>query len=287
MMRKNFSDAFCAPLFGKANLKPLWICLPLLCSQVAQAGIPDKKADALRLIEEAVPVFCQRAPLSSNQVGGSLSVGASAKLAGITKKIADLGFSGAAGVLANHSTGVVQAQLAGAIKDGNACAISVLTILKPTLMGPPTGPSGSYRRLRSRAGASKSLTASQARNIPPSEMPRTSPVLSDSPKPSAPTGVRMDPSGTWDGKWDGIYKVKFLISHYGSEDEYRVIYQHEEIPGRPMKSREVMGNLRGDALFLDDNVITITFSGDTVIAYGRFQKTRIAYLNKDNRFERN
>jgi len=65
----------------------------------------------------------------------ALSGDAKAKVGGIIGRIANLGISGASEYKTEHSSGVLQADLASAIHNGNDCRLDVFKTLERDLIG--------------------------------------------------------------------------------------------------------------------------------------------------------
>ena len=106
-----------------------WI---LSAGTVAFADTLNQQQSALFVIVQTANAICVTAPLA--QSNKELSGGAKATLAGAIGKIANIGIGGAAQY--NSSQGVLQKDLAAAIKEGNECKKSVLKTLAAKMLSP-------------------------------------------------------------------------------------------------------------------------------------------------------
>lgn len=95
-----------------------------VCAQELSA-----QREALRVIRETAADICTGVPLSGSSNQLELSGAAKAKLAGLVAKVADLGVEGAAKYKSSEYSGVLQEQLATAIKSSNDCKLTVFTTL--------------------------------------------------------------------------------------------------------------------------------------------------------------
>ena len=99
---------------------------------------------ALAIITDFANSICTSLPLEQQNKQVELSVDAKVKLKGVAGKLADAGVGGAANFKEGVSRGVIQSDLAKAIKDGDDCRLAVsvklIDILIPTFFGPPKPP---------------------------------------------------------------------------------------------------------------------------------------------------
>lgn len=109
-----------------------------------------QQAAALKLIVDASGQICQRAPIDEKNNQVTLSAHADANVTGLLKKLLDVGVGAAASSTTGSSSGVLQKDLAVAIKNGNDCSTSVLATLVPVMLPnfkkPPDGapPPGAF-----------------------------------------------------------------------------------------------------------------------------------------------
>ncbi|MGF6806068.1 hypothetical protein OKW30_001194 [Paraburkholderia sp. Clong3] len=122
-------------------------------SQAQDSTVPQtaaQQAAALKLIVDAAGQICQQAPLEEKNNQVTLSANADAKVTGLLKKVLGVDAGVAASSTKGGSSGVLQKDLATAIKNGNDCKASVLTTLVPVMLPnfrkPPEGapPAGAF-----------------------------------------------------------------------------------------------------------------------------------------------
>ena len=89
------------------------------------------------MITDTANKICQTPPLEMSNQGVTLSGDAKVKVGGVIGKIADLGISGAAEYQTEHSSGLLQKDLAAAIQNGDSCRLEVLKTLSRDLIGEP------------------------------------------------------------------------------------------------------------------------------------------------------
>jgi hypothetical protein len=99
-----------------------------------ESSYAQSSEKAVALIIDAAHQLCTTPPMQQNDQSLKWSAGASAKLSGVIRKLADLGIEGAFEYKSEKSQGVLQKDLATAIKDGNDCGLSVLTVLSQRLI---------------------------------------------------------------------------------------------------------------------------------------------------------
>lgn len=93
---------------------------------------------ALAIIRETANDICGSVPLEQTNQQVDLTGSAKAKLSGALGKIVDAGISGAAKYTSGSSKGVLQKDLAQAIKAGSDCRQSVFQTLAPRMVLPAT-----------------------------------------------------------------------------------------------------------------------------------------------------
>jgi hypothetical protein len=99
----------------------------------------NQNRSALREIREAANDICQSVPLEQSSEGTKLSGEAQARLNGLIGKVVDLGVKGAGEYDTRQSRGVLQQDLAEAIKGGNNCRLEVFRSLSDKLLGQKGG----------------------------------------------------------------------------------------------------------------------------------------------------
>jgi hypothetical protein len=120
----------------------------LLASPAFAADDLQQQTEALKLIRETAADICNTIPLEGGNRTVELTGDAKAKLSGTLSKIADLGIEGAAKYKNEQFKGVLQTELATAIKSNADCKIQVLKMLSDKLLGgkvsdvPTLGPAG-------------------------------------------------------------------------------------------------------------------------------------------------
>lgn len=95
---------------------------------------------ALKAINETAANICTGVPTEGNGREVDLSGSAQAKLAGVLSKVANLGVDGAAKYQSTQYRGVLQQQLADAIKNSNDCRLTVFSTLVAKLLPSTTQP---------------------------------------------------------------------------------------------------------------------------------------------------
>jgi hypothetical protein len=120
--------------------------LPLSAQADDDLSRPER---ALTLISNFADKLCKDVPLKGGSDSVELTGSAKAELKGIVKKMADLGFEGAAKYKDSGYEGLLQADLAATIKDKTQCRLQVWNDLKDKLVGtqaaPPPPPMDSLR----------------------------------------------------------------------------------------------------------------------------------------------
>lgn len=96
---------------------------------------------ALKVISSAAGDICQGTPLETTRENVELTTSARAKLSGTIRKVVDAGISGAATFNQTRSKGILEKDLASAIRDGNYCRRNVFNVLVPRMLpSHPTAP---------------------------------------------------------------------------------------------------------------------------------------------------
>ena len=103
----------------------------------ARAQVDPHQAAAIALIRQTAVEMCTTPPLEQKSQTVSLTGKAQAQLAGVTAKVAHLGVEGSGNLQRGSSSGVLQKDLANAIKAGNDCKLAVLTTLSAVLFQRP------------------------------------------------------------------------------------------------------------------------------------------------------
>ncbi len=107
---------------------------------------------------------------------------------------------------------------------------------------------------------------------------------------AAPTPRRVSPpheedpifTGTWEGHWNGRWRVLFEFGPQRENGEMDVVYRWEELPGRPMNTRNYVGYFsHGDVHLESITLIKIKQRGETSIyAVGKFGNVRMTHLSR-------
>ena len=111
------------------NFKTIFCLLMMLSlSAVAQAEPATKQA--LDIIADFADRLCQTVPLETASTSVELSGSAKADLAGLIKKIADLGIEGAGKYSSQSSQNVLQRNLAETLKETRNCRLQIWNDMK-------------------------------------------------------------------------------------------------------------------------------------------------------------
>lgn len=130
-------------LAGSAMTRRVAVSLLLLVPSSLSAADLATTQQALTLIAEFAERLCQSPELRGATQGVDLSGKAKAELSGIINKIAKLGLEGAAKYQTNQYQGLLQKDLANALKDSTNCRLKVWEDLKDKLIPPAAKPSAS------------------------------------------------------------------------------------------------------------------------------------------------
>ena len=89
-------------------------------------------------------------------------------------------------------------------------------------------------------------------------------------------------TGTWEGHWNGRWRVLFEFGPQRENGEMDVVYRWEELPGRPMNTRNYVGYFsHGDVHLESITLIKIKQRGETSIyAVGKFGNVRMTHLSR-------
>ncbi len=115
------------------------LSFPFAVNKVASQNLLAEQERALRMIADFADRLCKDIPLTGS--GLELTGKAKAELRGIFKKIAELGLEGAAKY--QNYEGLLQKDLAKALKDSSTCKLTVLKELNDKILG--SGPSSKPR----------------------------------------------------------------------------------------------------------------------------------------------
>ncbi len=126
-----------------------WVFAAFVITAPLTAQTLQQQTAALKVIRDTAADICQVAPIEQSNQTVDLSGNAKAKLSGAISKVVDIGISGAAKYNVGRSKGVLQKDLASAIKDGNDCKRDVFNRLAP-IMVPSLAP-GSAAQSRTSA----------------------------------------------------------------------------------------------------------------------------------------
>jgi hypothetical protein len=132
-----------------------WIAAAGWAFGTTSAGAQDRLAqqrEALALIAQTAAAICTTPPLTSCGQTIELSGGAKAQLGVGISRVAGIGITGAAKYNRTSTQGVLQRDLAVAIRNGNDCKKSVFDTLQAKLLPAPT-PTARQHHLETRADA--------------------------------------------------------------------------------------------------------------------------------------
>lgn len=90
--------------------------------------------EALREIREAAADLCVSVPLETASETMNVSGEVNAKLVGLAKRVADLGIEGAAEYTSTASAGLLQNDLADAVRETNNCKLEVFRVLEQKML---------------------------------------------------------------------------------------------------------------------------------------------------------
>jgi hypothetical protein len=134
------------------------------------------QAKALQIITDTARALCESISQSGRSSGLELSGDARAKLNGAVSRLADLGIEGAAKYQASEYVGVLQQELAGAIKNTVDCRLEVFRRLESKLVAPSFQEGAGSEQSRRRTGSTNlddQASASRPRQPVPEHSPLT------------------------------------------------------------------------------------------------------------------
>ena len=88
--------------------------------------------------------------------------------------------------------------------------------------------------------------------------------------------------GKWVGKWDDTYSVQFTISLAENKKDLSVVYEWEEVLGRPLRRSVGVGKIEGSLLKVGK--IDVSLSADDANrgeAFGHFRQPRTAQIQRE------
>jgi hypothetical protein len=129
-----FSKGECRRHPKKPLAKAVAISLAVFLGMGQATGQDAQYKDALKEITDAANQICQSPPLEHSSDGVNLSGEAKAKLGGVVGKLADLGIAGTADYQHSESRGVLEKELATAMRAGNDCKLEVFKTLERDLL---------------------------------------------------------------------------------------------------------------------------------------------------------
>lgn len=106
---------------------------------IAQTGDDQQKA-VIELIISTAHSLCYDVSPGSRTKAEGIKGEVKAKLTGLASKIADIGLTGAGDITDSETEGVLQADLAAALRDSAACKTHVLDTLASKLLSPQPAP---------------------------------------------------------------------------------------------------------------------------------------------------
>ena len=110
--------------------------LPLLAWP--QPAVQERYQSALDAISRTVKDICSTAPLNNKENKVELNAEARATVAGLLKKLTDLGVSGAAKYSSSESeAGLLRTDIVAALKDQNTCRLEIFRTLEAKLLATP------------------------------------------------------------------------------------------------------------------------------------------------------
>lgn len=127
----------------------------------ARADDLDRQIKALQVIREFAAETCASVAQEGASQNFELSGKAKAKLGGVVGKLADLGFDGGGNYKSETYTGVLQRDLAAAIKQSSECRLEVLKLLQAKLLAPARTDSQSPVRSPGSGRVDDRLTATE------------------------------------------------------------------------------------------------------------------------------
>jgi hypothetical protein len=123
-------------------------------------------------------------PGSSSSV--ELSGQAKAELAGLLKRVSELGLQGTAKYQQSEFQGLVQKDVATALRDSASCKVRIVEILAPRFIAPPAPNVPSKPRSEDRTTDVVTLSLDCSLGLPPSVMPPEGRIRALMPQPTPP-----------------------------------------------------------------------------------------------------
>lgn len=119
------------------------LCLTVQCAsiQAQESGMLARQKEALAVISEFSKTICDEVAKSGVSESVELTGDAKARLNGVVKKLADIGVGGAVKYQRSDYQGVLQSDLATAIRDQNNCRFNVFKELKDKILPSPSATS--------------------------------------------------------------------------------------------------------------------------------------------------
>lgn len=112
-------------------MKALIFCgLAIVTLPLSQNSRADATSDSLDVIAKFADRLCQTVPIEVTTAGTQLSGEARAELAGVVRKLADIGIKGAAKYTTTNSKNVLQGDLAKVLQESRQCRKEVWNDLK-------------------------------------------------------------------------------------------------------------------------------------------------------------
>ena len=139
--------------------------VPILCR--AQTPAPDllRASQALDLIDGFSAKMCKDVPLYTENSTTRLTARGKAELAGILKKLSNLGADISANIQHRSSIGLVQKQLANALHNEDDCKLNIFDSLKSIVFPKPSLDPSSAKKLASAYTACMTANFSEADGI--------------------------------------------------------------------------------------------------------------------------
>lgn len=116
---------------------PVFVCTLLAAIAVnttCRADTFDSAQRALEIISRTAVTLCSQPPLRGETTSVELSAGAKVELARLLRYLVDIGVSGAAKYQRVEYSGLLQRDLATALRDANECRLRVYDGLKDRLL---------------------------------------------------------------------------------------------------------------------------------------------------------
>jgi hypothetical protein len=102
----------------------------------AHADDLDRQKKALQIISDFADNMCKDVPLKGSTNALELTGNAKMQLKGVVKKVADLGFGGAAKYQQTNFEGLLQSDLASILRDNKKCRLQIWNDLRANCKTP-------------------------------------------------------------------------------------------------------------------------------------------------------